>query len=478
MPFRKPLSPALILLLVAIATRALALGNPIVHVDEQFYFTVARGWTQGALPYVDIWDRKPIGLFLLYYPAAMLPIGIGIWAYQAMALAAAWGTAMLIMRIAAGHSRDTGYGPLLAGVCYLGWIILAEGQGGQTPIFYNLLTACAAALLIRPDDGPHPPLGAQVAAMLAMGVAIQINTIILFEGMFFGLWALWRQWQSGRGPLALAAIGILLATSGALPTLAAMGSYAAIGHFGDWWYANIVSIGQRHTDPMREKLGNLAGLIAILAPLVAMAVIGLLMRDRWQRGAYAFMVGWLGVSIGTTILFGTWFDHYGLRVMLPAAIAASVAIGAHHDIRRWAPWVIGLMLIGGQVLLAEKLWRRGTPAQFARLVASVGHGPGCLYIYDGDPMLYAYARRCTVTHYLFPSHLTRARETGAIGVDQRAELTHILAQKPATIVVSPPFRGERTDLRAQLNASLHASYRLRAAVDEGNHKTDIYQLID
>ena len=76
-----------ILLLVAIVARAATFGNPIVHVDEEYYFVTARSMLDGALPYVDIWDRKPIGLFLLYVPAAALGMPFGIWAYQAMALA-------------------------------------------------------------------------------------------------------------------------------------------------------------------------------------------------------------------------------------------------------------------------------------------------------------------------------------------------------------------------------------------------------
>ncbi len=61
----------LILLAVAILARALTFGNPVVHVDEEFYFFTGHSMWQGAWPFVDVWDRKPVGLFLLYaLPAA------------------------------------------------------------------------------------------------------------------------------------------------------------------------------------------------------------------------------------------------------------------------------------------------------------------------------------------------------------------------------------------------------------------------
>jgi hypothetical protein len=49
----------------------------------------------GALPYVDIWDRKPIGLFLLYAAIRLLG-GDGILAYQVTATAFAVATAAVL----------------------------------------------------------------------------------------------------------------------------------------------------------------------------------------------------------------------------------------------------------------------------------------------------------------------------------------------------------------------------------------------
>ena len=103
-----------ILLLAAIAVRAIAFGNPVVHVDEEFYFVTAQRMLEGAVPYVDIWDRKPIGLFLIYLPAAAFGVPLGIWVYQLMALTSVVLTAMLIARLA-GHA-GWGKGGLVAGL--------------------------------------------------------------------------------------------------------------------------------------------------------------------------------------------------------------------------------------------------------------------------------------------------------------------------------------------------------------------------
>ena len=138
--------PWAVLLLAAIAVRAVAFGNPVVHVDEEFYFLTAQRMLDGALPYVDIWDRKPIGLFLIYLPAAAFGPVLGLWIYQIMALASVVLTAMLILRLAAYAGWRKG--GLVAALLYILMLGFGDGQSGQAPVFYNLITAFAMLLAL------------------------------------------------------------------------------------------------------------------------------------------------------------------------------------------------------------------------------------------------------------------------------------------------------------------------------------------
>ena len=70
---RSPPANAAILLAVALAIRAWQFGNPVVHVDEEFYYFTGTALWHGLLPFVDVWDRKPVGLFLLYALPAGAP---------------------------------------------------------------------------------------------------------------------------------------------------------------------------------------------------------------------------------------------------------------------------------------------------------------------------------------------------------------------------------------------------------------------
>ena len=75
-----------VIMLAAVVLRGWDFGNPVIHVDEQYYLLVGDRLLHGAVPYIDIWDRKPVGLFLLFAAIRLLP-GDGIVAYQLVATA-------------------------------------------------------------------------------------------------------------------------------------------------------------------------------------------------------------------------------------------------------------------------------------------------------------------------------------------------------------------------------------------------------
>ncbi len=65
-PRLTPTVQLLILALATLATRASTYDNPLYSADDQIYWLIGKGWLNGALPYVDIWDRKPPGLYATY----------------------------------------------------------------------------------------------------------------------------------------------------------------------------------------------------------------------------------------------------------------------------------------------------------------------------------------------------------------------------------------------------------------------------
>ncbi len=473
------LPPWLVLLAAAIAVRAIAFGNPVVHVDEEFYLLTAQRMLEGALPYVDIWDRKPIGLFLIYLPAAALGPWVGLWVYQAMALASVVLTALLIMRLA--ERSGWGQGGLVAGLLYLFMLGFGDGQSGQAPVFYNLMTAGAMVLAV--------PCAASAAcgrlrraraigAMALIGAALQVKYSVLFEGMFLGLWLLWREHRLGRAPWRIGVFGMELVGVAMVPTFLAWGLYAALGHSDAWFYANLGSILDRNSDPPLALLDNFLKIALILAPLLIVCGLSrhVPVKDASERPIRALYFGWLIASVFGLIVFGTWFNHYALPVMLPACLCCAGFLGSHPTGRRIvAPLLLLVAAIGGQVTVWSAKWHRGDPQQLDTLAGAIGQGPGCLYVYSGNSSLYSHTGRCALSPWVYPSHLARERENGAVGVDQLAEIGRIFARRPEIVVMGPAFSGERAESRRLVLDRLHAgNYTLRGRYPLGKTLLEVH----
>ena len=257
-------APAIIVLAVLLA-RAQTFADPVLGFDEQYYLLVAGRWLQGALPYVDIWDRKPLGLFAIY-ALAQLPGGDPFVLYKLLAAGFVAATALTIRRSALREAGE--FGATVAALLYVFWLNFMEGEGGQAPVFYNLPVLLAALLIRRALERRGPLDRCGLAAMLLMGLAIQIKYTAVFESAFFGLAlarAAQREW--GAGP-RLAGWALVWALAAIGPTMLVWASYAALGHGQAFLFANFVSIFGRLPDPLPDRMAGLAAIAAILSPLV------------------------------------------------------------------------------------------------------------------------------------------------------------------------------------------------------------------
>ncbi len=122
----------LLMLLAAAVLRCWWWGDPVVQIDEQFYLAVGDRMLHGAVPFVDIWDRKPVGLFLAYAAVRLLG-GDGIVQYQLVATGLAAAAAWLVVRAARLHAGEAA--ARIAGLVALLWMLVFVGAGGPGPIF-------------------------------------------------------------------------------------------------------------------------------------------------------------------------------------------------------------------------------------------------------------------------------------------------------------------------------------------------------
>ena len=482
---RNLLIAAVVILVFAFALRSLQFGDPMINIDENFYLLVGDRMLHGALPYADIWDRKPVGLFLIYAGIRLLG-GSGILEYQVVATLFAAGTAILITLIAARMA--TVAAATAAGLIYLLMLGVTGGTGGQSPVFYNLFVAGAALAMIASTTGPAQSsatirrLGC--VAMALMGVAMQVKYTALFEGVFFGIVLLWHSWKAAPRPGHLAADALLWLGLALAPTLAALGYYAWQHQAAIFIYSNFLSIGSRSGLSSAELFINL-GQTWIALHLAVFCVILSVLLEPWRRFArgpatFRFVLAWLAAAVFGYLIFGTYFDHYAEPLLVPIT-AAAAPLFCYRRYRAGLLAAAAMLIVGTAAYAAQVRKinaRHGGAAELAQMVAAIKPRlTNCLFVFNGDPILYYSTGSCIPTRYAFPTHLNLRREADGIGVDPIAELRRILAGKPSVIVDS--IEEDNNDIapeaQALVRAELRRDYHPVLSVPARYKRTVIYE---
>lgn len=455
----------------AIAARLLSLGQPILNIDEQFYLLVGDRILTGAWPYVDIWDRKPPVLFAIHAAIRLLG-GSGIWQAQISAIACVVATGFLINRLALRLTAPQG--ALAAGVAYAWWTALAGGAINQAGVFFNLMMAAAALLLVRliergPSVGSLLPRA--LGAMLLAGLAVQTKQSAVFEAAFFGLTFAVLAWRALPPLAALGAIA-LAATAALLPSLLIVAIWSAGGHLDALLFATVASATLRAPMAGMDYAWHLGTSLLMVLPLCGFAAWSIWQGARNRdphRGdpVRIFLIAWLAVALLSLVAYDrTFYDHYLLGLLVPASILAAPAFSAWRR-HRAALALTAIALVGavGALQWAER-GKTGGWRTIAALDAATRGQRNCPFSHGGPAVAYVINRWCTPTRYAFAGHLAFAAEAPAIGTDSVAEVGRILATRPDRVVIhaTPLPKGNRSS-RALVLRRLARDYNLLARIE-------------
>jgi hypothetical protein len=466
------------LLAFALLVRAQTLNNPVLGFDEQFYLLVGDRMLHGAVPYVDIFDRKPIGLFLIY--AAIRELGgDGFIQYKLVACGFVVFTALLIFRAARPISSTFAAG--IAACLYILWLNVTGGEGGQAQVFYNLPMLMAAMLTWRAARTAERIIPLGCAAMLLVGIAIQIKYTVIFEGFFFGSALLWSCYRSRRSLAALAVPALLWIGCALLPTALAALVYWRIGALQPFLFANFLSLFARTPDPFAAEMAGLFKIFAILLPLLLFCALSLRGGNFAATAGSKFPLLWLGTAILGVLLFGSFLaPQYGMPVLVPACIVAAPFFASYRHARLVAGVTLVAALVVGQIGLARSEFQKGGRKQAYAVARAAQPLHGCIYVYDGYPALYMLTHSCLPTRWAFPGHLNTQDEdsANAIGVDPVGEVRRILAARPEVIVDdAPAYEFGNPETRALVESALARNYHLETQVKTGDARyRQVYRL--
>ena len=180
-------------------------------------------------------------------------------------------------------------------------------------------------------------------------------------------------------------------------------------------------------------------------------------RRRWDDRALRWLLRRAAVPVTLATLAACTSNT--IQAIVPAFLGQALDAGIENGLNARI-WGIGALLlvlfVVGQTVLLLNQRVKGNAAQARALVAAATPARGCLYVYDGYPVLYHLTGSCLPTRYAFPGLLNAAAEDHAetLGVSPEEEVRRILATRPEKIAdVRPAWSGGNPRTRALVEAA-------------------------
>ncbi len=471
------------MVLLALLWRGPALAYQELNWDEALYRLIGGAMLQGDLPYVGLWDRKPVGLFAVVAAVqALFGPSLAAWRMTAAVSVGVGGFALgEITRRLVPRAPSAGG---LAGVLWVLYSARAGGEGVNAELYFLPLNLLGLAVLLnipaRPASGRWG-WAILFAAGLLFGMAAQVKTNAAVSWLAFAF-LLARQgfaWRDGLPVLA----GIMV------PTLAVMGIYAGAGAFGAWWWSNAGSHlvvlgpallvaappGEAASLPALEDIARQLSVYAVplLATLAALAV---------ARGNRVALAVWIAAEVVALLMLRRFTDHMVIQLLPPLCLGCALLVARFGRVAALGLLALLLAMDGRTMLrpfnaVAEIAGQRQIPGleTWGDPIATAGTGlaarmrPGeTLYVFGGAMLnLYTATGRTPPTRFPFVEHLWKH----AAPVDGVAEIHRILAGAPTWIAVSGRWAPDQpvpepaaAEVFAAVRAALAHSYARAATI--------------
>jgi hypothetical protein len=455
--------------------------------DESLYVVIAQRWLHGDLPYVAVWDQHPMGLPAIF-AAVTWVIGDGLLAARVAGLLAVIGTAILLTRFLARTRNETIAG-ILAGLFYILYMAKPDGLASNTEVFNNLVVTAASLLLWNemPANRNSVRAGVMFAAGLLFGIGLQIKYVIFPEASLLCCTLLFFSWREGAGLGRTMRLAGVAMAGGLLPTAVATLYFWQAGALQPYLDANLRANVAYLDAPLTFTmvLFHLRfGLLPLIGLLPWPILVVLRMRDATLRGRFAGLALWaviwlLATALDVVVPLKFW-KHYFNALIPPLCLFTGlfVLLAIERSHRGWGwGWKPGI--VAGVILLpifllmikhagdSRSIGRINVPQAIAEQIGREGSDGHDVYVFNYDPLVYAYANAVPPTRFVLSIELSEF--DGSSGAGSAGEINRILAASPRWIVVAEPSPyGFTPRIWRDLDAALK-SYQQVAGYQEADY---------
>lgn len=424
-----------------VALRVHGLSLPLLS-DEGEYAYAARVWSEGGLPYRDVFNQKPPMTIAVYRLCAALSSSPYAARYAAILAVFLTALALLLMTPKRWSMPARLAGPLA--YCVLSTSPVGDfGFAANTEVFAAAFTAWAVWAALQ-----GTMRWAAIAGLLA-GTAVMTKQTAVWPVLAVAFAAVWR----GGSRWDRRSAAAFVAGAAAVP-VAWLAYFAARGGLAEFWSC-VVAGNMRYasTAGWADAAGQVRFFALELgpnflkgsAPAFLLAALGLRgLKTGWENRGELIAVCWLAgalIAASTGMLL---FPHYFLTAAPPLCLAAAYGVAR---LGRRAAWVAvaalalvpaaaqaGFYFVQSREATAKNLlyptplleaeWLGGWLKEHTQ--------PGeTLWVFGSEPQLYVYSgRRCATRHdFVYPLTMFPPSAEPLI-----AELAALRAAKPSYVV--------------------------------------------
>ncbi|PSB65609.1 hypothetical protein C7B79_04705 [Chroococcidiopsis cubana CCALA 043] len=463
--------------------------------DEGLYFLIARDFLAGKLPYTEIWDNKPIGIYLIYCLGIIL-FGNSVFSTAIMACLAVALTCFLLYKfgtLLGNGQRQLG---LIAGLLYATFSTGNDELAANTEIFFAVFTTFSFYQLfqINTEGSVRRNFLRLFTIGLAMGIALSIKQVVIFEFIAIVILTaialrflppktkkyrfkhLWRSY-------------VFLLSGFILPTILIAVYFWINGHFNDYVSANFTANLLRVTGE-RVTLASLASGLTIQIKRNLFLLLGLFATPLYMRTIgrnnlgenkkLVYILVWIFAAILGVSSPKSFYANYFIQVLPSLALLNAYLINnIVLKINKFTNFKNILLLtfilvtpifnnLYPQIQLSGKyIYFRGikgiedwgnTPSAIARYLNQRVSSTDYIYVFNYHAVIYCLVPAQVPTRYAFPLFIT-TKLAKITGQDPARELDTIMAKKPLYAIVSSD-RTENKNILDRMKNYLRQNYKL------------------
>ena len=431
-----------ILVAMTLWLRAPSTHHSVIDHDESTYIVIAESMLRGSRLYVDVWDTKPAGIFLLFSIVLKTMGGTieSIRNFGAICIAlSAW--LLLLIRVRRDHQLLPG---ILSALCLVTLCSVPHyGLPSHIELFFSVFTAAALWIVA----GQSYSLVRSTLFGLLFGLGFIIKPVILFDLLPLFFWLLLLPlWQGTlrsdeRWRILSKHIGCLSAAF-LLPFIALHAYYLLVGHFDALINVTYLVpsryVSHQNLDRAVEFVSRYHHQFWFVLTPFYLSVFTLFIKRQFLWGG--LLLSWYLMTWLSALLPGKYFTHYLLQLALPVSLCAP---DIFSSLRGKLRTTLSIAMIASLCVVLHQAHDRyeryfkkqpDVPKRVAAHLKKHLSPDDRIYTANFDHILYHLLDLPSPTPYIHRSLLTNRSHIKTLQINPDQEIQTILSQRPRFIL--------------------------------------------